>query len=352
MTRFNLVSVRGAKEAPDYGSVLRACRARAGAWLHGDDEVRHLDLVNADGAVLLGWNDAEVEAAAADPAISGLPARVAARLAATIPNAEAVAFEDSLGHAVAGALVAARTVTGRDGAFFCDEAVSVAGSLDDLAALVDERGGELAAIVIRPLDAAPTFLKSVRRLADRAGAMLILEEGRSALRVHRGGAQALSGVRADAVVMGPSLANGRSLCAVTGSVELLSVFERQGAHPDISAFAAADVVLSRVARDDVAQALQVNGAEIVAELQMRLISSGAGHMVGIHGDPSWSVVAGDTAFESALAAALAREGVMFQGAHVLSAAFGGREIGTLLKAYDRVLPRLVDQFHWPRRRVG
>ena len=49
---------------------------------------------------------------------------------------------------------------------------------------------------------------------------------------------------------------------------------------------------------------------------------------------------------------LAREGVLFQGAHILSAAFGGREIGALLKAYDRVLPALVDQFHWPRRRVG
>jgi glutamate-1-semialdehyde 2,1-aminomutase len=352
MTRFNLISVRGGEPAPDYVSVLRAAQARSGAWLKGQDARSRLDLVNADGAILLGWNDPEVEAAAADPAASGLPARVAARLAAMIPHAEAVAFESSLSHAVAGALVAARTVTGRDGAYFCDEAVSVAGSLEDLAALVDERGGELAAIVIRPLDAAPSFLKAVRRLADRAGAMLIFEEGRSALRVHRGGAQALSGVRADAVVLGPSLANGRSLCAVTGSVELLSVFERQGDQPDLSAFAAADVVLSRVARDDVAQALQVHGAEIVAELQMRLIATGAGQMVSLHGDPSWSVVAGDTAFETALCAALAEEGVMFQGAHILSAAIAGREIGTLLKAYDRVLAPLVDQCRWPRRRAG
>jgi len=352
MTRFSLVSTKGASETPDYASVLRAAQTRAGAWLQGPDGGRRLDLINADGAILLGWNDPEVEIAASDPAVSGLPARVAARLAAMTPNAEAVAFERSLSHAVAGALVAARTITGRDGAYFCDEAVSVAGSLDDLAALVDQRGGELAAIVIRPLDAAPSFLKAVRRLADRAGAVLIFEEGRSALRVHRGGAQGLSGVRADAVVFGPSLANGRELCAVTGSVELLSVFERQGEHPDLSAFAAADVVLSRVARDDVAQGLQVNGAEIVAELQMRLISTGAGQMVGIHGDPSWSVVAGDTAFETALSEALAREGVMFQGAHILSAAFGGRETGALLRAYDAVLAPLVDQFHWPRRRVG
>ena len=352
MTRFSLVSTKTGVDVLDYAAVLRTARSRAGSWLQGADGIQRLDLVSADGAILLGWNDAEVEAAAADPAACGLPARVAARLAAMTPNAEAVAFETTLGHAVAGALVAARTVTGRDGAYFCDEAVSVAGSLDDLIRLVDERGGELAAIVIRPLDAAPSFLKAVRRLADRAGAMLIFEEGRSALRVHRGGAQGLSGVRADAVVFGPSLANGRELCAVTGSVELLSVFERQGPHPDLAAFAAADVVLSRVARDDVAQGLQVNGAEIVAELQMRLIATGANQMVTLHGDPSWSVVAGDTAFEAALCQALAAEGVMFQGAHILSSAIGSREVGALLKAYDRVLSRLVDQFHWPRRRAG
>lgn len=352
MTRFSVVSTRDAPAAPDYASALQSSRLRSGAWLEGSDDVRRLDLVNADGAILLGWNDAEVEIAAADPAPSGLPARVAARLAAMTPNAEAVAFETSLSAAVSGVLLAARTVTGRDGAFFCDEAVSAAGSIEDLTALVDARGGEIAAIVIRPLDAAPSFLKAVRRLADRAGAILIFEEGRSALRVHRGGAQGLSGVRADAVVFGPSLANGRELCAVTGSVELLSVFERQGEQPALSAFAAADVVLSRVARDDIAQALQVNGAEIVAELQMRLISTGASQFVSLHGDPSWSVVAGDTAFETALCEALGREGVLFQGAHILSAAFGSREMSRLLKAYDRVLPGLVDTFHWPRRRAG
>lgn len=352
MTRFSVISKSEAPEALDYATAVQTARHRSGAWLQGADEVRRLDLVNADGAILLGWNDPEVEIAAADPAPSGLPARVAARLAAMTPNAEAVAFETSLSSAVAGALLAARTVTGRDGAFFCDEAVSAAGSLEDLSALVETRGGEIAAIVIRPLDAAPSFLKAVRRLADRAGAMLIFEEGRSALRVHRGGAQGLSGVRADAVVFGPSLANGRELCAVTGSVELLSVFERQGDQPDLAAFAAADVVLSRVARDDIAQALQVHGAEIVAELQMRFISTGASQCVGLHGDPSWSVVAGDTAFETALCEALGREGVLFQGAHILSAAFGGREMSRLLKAYDRVLPTLVETFHWPRRRAG
>lgn len=352
MSRMDLVKTERFAEAPDYASVLTSARIKAGAWMEDADGVRRLDLINADGAVFLGWNDPEVEIAAADPAVSGLQGRVASRLAALTPNAEAVAFEAGLTAAMAGVLLAARALTGRDGAYFCEEAVSVAGDLEAVSAMVDGHGSEMAAIVIRPLDASPTFLKAVRRLADRCGALLIFEESRTALRVHRGGAQALSGVRADAVIYGASLANGRPLAAVAGRVELLSSYERQGPQPSLESLAAADVVLSRVARDDVAQALQVNGAEIVAELELKFIRSGASHFVGIHGDPSWSVVAGDTAFETALSEALAGEGVLALGSHVLSAAFGPRETAMLLAAYDRALPRVMEQFRWIHRQAG
>lgn len=352
MPRLGLVKTETVGEAPDYASALTASRVRSGAWLEDAQGARRLDLVNAEGAVLLGWNDPEVEIAAADPAPSGLQGRVASRLAALTPNAEALAFEVSLTASMAGVLLAARALTGRDGAYFCEEAVSAAGEVETIASAVDSRGGEMAAIIVRPLDASPTFLRAVRRLADRIGAVLVFEESRTALRVHRGGAQGLSGVCADAVIYGASLANGRALSAVVGRVELLSAYERQGPTPAPEAFAAADVVLSRVARDDVAQALQINGAEIVAELELKFIRSGACQFVGIHGDPSWSVVAGDEAFETALTQGLAREGVFTLGSHVLSAAFGARETAQLLAAYDRALPRVLDQFRWTGRRAG
>ena len=214
------------------------------------------------------------------------------------------------------------------------------------------RAGEMAALVIRPLDAPPAFLKAARRLSDRHGVMLILEESRSALRVHRAGAQGLSGVTADAVIFGPSLANGRELAAVTGTIELMSAVRRQGPAPDAEAFAAALAVLARMEREDVAQTLQVIGAEITAEVEQRFARTGADAFASVCGDPSWSVVAGDPAFEAALSEALTREGVLSFGAHTPSAACGAEEIAFLLSAYDRALPRAIERARWTGLRAG
>lgn len=361
MTRMGLVSANGERRAArrpandqalsDYHSALKFSPLRDGAWLTGRDGRRRLDLCQANGAVLLGWNDPGVETAVAEAA-DGLQGQVAGRLSEITPGAEAVAFEANVASAMAAVLLAAKTVTGRDGAYFCDETVSALGEVDPLARVMETRAGEMAALVIRPLDAPPAFLKAARRLSDRHGVMLILEESRSALRVHRAGAQGLSGVTADAVIFGPSLANGRELAAVTGTIELMSAVRRQGPAPDAEAFAAALAVLARMEREDVAQTLQVIGAEITAEVEQRFARTGADAFASVCGDPSWSVVAGDPAFEAALSEALTREGVLSFGAHTPSAACGAEEIAFLLSAYDRALPRAIERARWTGLRAG
>ena len=107
--------------APAYAAVLRGAQTRDGAEVRDADGHALLDVVNDQGAVLLGWNDREVEAAVRagrDPA--RLETEAAERLAALIPSAEAVGFRPSFEAALADALMAAKTLTGRDGAFFCD----------------------------------------------------------------------------------------------------------------------------------------------------------------------------------------------------------------------------------------
>lgn len=362
MTRMGLVTASGGRRGmrrpandlpspPDYASALKMSPLRDGAWLTGVDGRRRLDMCQANGAVLLGWNDPGVEAAVGEAA-HGLQGQVAGRLSEITPGAEAVAFEASVASAMAAVLLAARTVTGRDGAYFCDEAVSALGETETLAEVMETRAGEMAALVVRPLDAPPAFLKAARRLSERHGVMLVLEESRSALRVHRAGAQGLSGVTADAVIFGPSLANGRELAAVTGNIELMSAVRRQGPAPEPAAFAAALAVLARMEREDVAQTLQVIGAEITAEVEQRFARTGADAFVSVCGDPSWSVVAGDPAFEAALSEELAREGVLSFGAHTPSAACGADEIAYLLAAYDRALPRALERARWTGLRAG
>ncbi len=97
---------------------------------------------------------------------------------------------------------------------------------DALAAALDER--EVAAILAEPLPAnmglvppADGYLERVRELADRHGALLILDEVISGFRVARGGAQELLGVSADLTVMGKVLGGGLPAAAYGGRRDLM-----------------------------------------------------------------------------------------------------------------------------------
>jgi glutamate-1-semialdehyde 2,1-aminomutase len=85
-----------------------------------------------------------------------------------------------------------------------------------------------AAILAEPVPAnmgivAPDdgFLESIRKCADGAGALLILDEVITGFRVARGGAQELYGVDADLVIMGKVLGGGLPAAAYGGRRELM-----------------------------------------------------------------------------------------------------------------------------------
>jgi len=333
-----------------YGTVLTGARRLKGAVVAAADGIERLDFVNAAGAVLLGWADPEVEAAVAraygdDRDLEG---RAAEQLSAYIPCADAVAFRSTVSEALGDALLAAKAATGRDGAFFCDQDTVLAGDLLTLQATLGAHAGQVAAIVVQPMDAPCAFLTGLRRLADLHGAVLVFDEARTAFRVHAGGAQALAGVRPDLAVLGPSLANGRPLAAICGRVEVMRLLPAAGPKVSTAALAAASVTLRKIDSEDVAAHLRVRGAEISAEVEARLRETGADAWLGVHGDPTWSVVAAmprpgfdSGALERTLNEMLFGEGILSFGAHTPSLATGEREIGALLAAYDAVLPKLV-----------
>jgi glutamate-1-semialdehyde 2,1-aminomutase len=335
--------------APDYAAILRDACSREGAIVCDADGRELVDLVNDKGAVLLGWNDKEIEAkvrAGKSPEL--LEIEASQRLTALIPSAEAVGLRASFEGALAEALLAAKTLTGRDGAFFCDEAVSKAGDSGALAQALERFAEEVAAVVIRPLDAPRAFLAEARRLTRRFGALLIFDERKSAFRVHRGGAQNLAGVYPDLTLIGASVANGRPMAVIAGVREVMRAAPGCGARIPAACLAAACVTLERVDRVDAAQALRVTGAEIAAEVEARLNDSGAAGWLEVAGEPAWSVVkarprpgADAGALESALSRALFDQGVLSLSAHVPSLAFGEAEMRRLLDAYNAVLPPLA-----------
>lgn len=342
---------RAAVPAPTYAGALKSARMAVGAMVTDASGAERIDLCNADGAVLLGWADPRVENAVANAGPGkAAHAEAAERIGMLLPCAEAVAFRSHLNHALADALAAAKTLTGRDGAFFCDDETVARGDFEPVAQSLQRYSGRVAAVVIRPMEATRAFLTAARLATRRDGVLLVFDESRTAFRIDKGGAQALHGVVPDMAVLGPSLANGRPIAAIAGRVEPMRALGTSGDAVPASALAATCATLDRVARDDVPEQLTLRGAEIEAEVEARLRRTGADKWLGVFGDPAWSLVApepetglDDEALDQALAEALYARGVLSFGAHVPSMASTGAVIGKLLAAYDAVLPRMVDR---------
>ncbi len=94
---------------------------------------------------------------------------------------------------------------------------------------------ELAAIMAEPLPAnmglvppREGFLELLRERADATGALLVLDEVISGFRVARGGAQELTGVRADLTIMGKVIGGGLPAAALGGKAELMRMLAPAG----------------------------------------------------------------------------------------------------------------------------
>ncbi len=94
---------------------------------------------------------------------------------------------------------------------------------------------ELAAIIAEPLPAnmglvppREGFLELLRERADATGALLVLDEVISGFRVAAGGAQELTGVTGDLVIMGKVIGGGLPAAAVGGRAELMRMLAPAG----------------------------------------------------------------------------------------------------------------------------
>jgi glutamate-1-semialdehyde 2,1-aminomutase len=87
---------------------------------------------------------------------------------------------------------------------------------------------EIACIIVEPVAGnmgcvlpRPGFLRGLRRLCDREGALLIFDEVMTGFRVARGGAQGLYGVRPDLTCLGKVMGGGMPAAAYGGRNDLM-----------------------------------------------------------------------------------------------------------------------------------
>lgn len=96
-------------------------------------------------------------------------------------------------------------------------------------------GDRVAAIMINPIDqnpgvpasmASPDFIAAIHRFRDRTGALIIIDDVRSGLRIHPLGSHRALGLEPDLICLGKALGNGHAVGAIIGREHLREAASR------------------------------------------------------------------------------------------------------------------------------
>lgn len=257
-------------------------RRGEGAYVWDEDDVRRLDLINNQSALVHGHSHpaiiAAIEAQVRNLTSVCAPTRSEVELAEEIcrrvTSIERVSFCNSGSEAVLFAIRAARAFTGRDGVAKVEgcyhgnlDSVEISvfpnaskwgpeaapaslpeglgiparaledtlvlpfNDVDGARRLIEEHAGSLACILVDPapprmgfIEATDDFLHMLREVASRLGIVLIFDEI-YAFRQGHGGAQGRRGIDADLTALGKLIGGGLPIGATAGRADILSVFD-------------------------------------------------------------------------------------------------------------------------------
>ncbi|MBW1716296.1 MAG: aminotransferase class III-fold pyridoxal phosphate-dependent enzyme, partial [Deltaproteobacteria bacterium] len=96
--------------------------------------------------------------------------------------------------------------------------------IEELDAIVNKDKNEIAAIVMEPIRSVhpqPGFLQGVKAIADKIGAVFIIDEISASFRMNSGGAHLLFGVSPDIAVFSKALGNGYPIAAIIGKAQIM-----------------------------------------------------------------------------------------------------------------------------------
>jgi len=308
----------------------------------------YVDFVMALGAVALGYGHPEVGRAAiaaiGDGVVGPLAPVVEEELAADLrrlmPWVEQVRFLKTGAEACAAAVRLARVATGRDLVLgcgyhgwldWCEGGAGVPAAtralfaelpFDDVEGtrrLLAAAGDRLACVILEPIvvhEPSAEWLALVRAETERHGALLIVDEIKTACRLAVGGATERYGIRPDLVVLGKAIANGFPLAAVGGRREVMAGVGRTWISSTLAtelvSLSAARATLAVVARESVPARLRVLGARLLAGLE-DLHRHCPERIAGVGGVPEMCFLRfADETTGRALARAAADRGILFK----------------------------------------
>lgn len=290
-----------------------------GPWIWDVDGNRYLDFMCAYGPQLFGYGHAEIDAAYVNQlrqgdamtGPSGLMVELAEAFIGMVGHADWAMFCKNGSDATTIALMTARAQTRRNaivratgtyhgaqpwanprtagiapgdraGQHFC--------TYNDIASLeeaVRSAGDDLAAIFVSPFrhdtfqdQALPArdFAARCRELADRTGAMLVVDDVRGGFRVARDCSWSALGVSPDISCWGKTIANGHPISAVLGSdsarAGASSIFTTGSYWFAAAAMAASLATLKLIRESDYLEHINMLGDRLRAGLDQRAAASG------------------------------------------------------------------------------
>jgi len=363
---------------------------------HGDggrvwdvDGNEYVDLVNGLLPVVLGYRDPDVDQAVREQLTCGisfslatrLEADLAERLVEIIPCAEQVRYGKNGADATSAAIRLARAFTGRDRIAVCgyhgwhdwyigttsrNKGVPDAvrelshvipyNDLDAIRCLLRERPGEVAALIMEPMNLvvpAPGYLNELKDLLHRHGALLIFDEIITGFRYALGGAQALFGVTPDLATFGKAMANGMPLSAVVGRAEVMAetieIFFSATFGGETLSLAAAIAVIDKMRREPVIERLWQSGGRLVEAARGAIASHNLENVLEMSGQPPWMLLsvndhkaAGKGAIKTFFIKEMIRQGVLTIGSHNVSYAHSEADLAKAVAAWHATAGALAE----------
>lgn len=264
------------------------------------DGNEYIDFIGAFGPFLLGYANPIIDAAAWEQLQRGhllplnhpLHIEFAERLVARFPGAEMATFFKTGSEATTAALRIARAATKRRCVVRCGyhgwhdwclplERFVPAGldaqvpeidvrDPESLHKILQAHAGEVAAVIVAPEMILPTDAKVFHELiaeTHRHGAVFVLDEVKTALRIKPGSFQEHVGIAPDITTLSKALGNGWPIAAVVGRREVMlhaaGLHLSATFHGDTAAMAAALAVLDFVDSHDVAEHVWRLGEQLI-----------------------------------------------------------------------------------------
>ena len=261
------------------GGVPRFIKKAEGAYVWDENGTRYTDYVGSWGPAIVGHAHPEVIEAVCEAALGGLsfgaPTEgeivIAEEIAKIMPSVEQLRLVSSGTEATMTAIRLARGFTGRDkiikfeGCYHghSDSLLVKAGSglltfgnpssagvpadftkhtlvleYNNIAQLEEafaQNGNDIACVILEPfvgnmnlVRPSEAFVKALRELTEKHGAVLIYDEVMTGFRVALGGAQSLHGIKPDLTTMGKVIGGGMPLAAFGGRKDIMECISPLG----------------------------------------------------------------------------------------------------------------------------